>query len=82
MDIKAPRLLSNFRNISAAVHIHAPPAVVWGLLTDYERLAEVVPSLAVNRVLDRWEGGARLFQVSESRRQKSPNFIGQIEAFS
>eukprot|EP00467_Chlorarachnion_reptans_P019446 CAMPEP_0114488896 /NCGR_PEP_ID=MMETSP0109-20121206/1582_1 /TAXON_ID=29199 /ORGANISM="Chlorarachnion reptans, Strain CCCM449" /LENGTH=364 /DNA_ID=CAMNT_0001665335 /DNA_START=329 /DNA_END=1426 /DNA_ORIENTATION=- len=70
VDIQNPSKgskMSNFRNVTASVIIHAPPGVVWQLLTDYEHLGEVVPNLAVNEVLDRWEGGAKIYQVGEQR---------------
>ncbi|GAB5365126.1 hypothetical protein AAMO2058_001030000 [Amorphochlora amoebiformis] len=65
--IQSPGRLSNYRNLTAAVYIPVPPSVVWEILTDYDRLEEVVPSLASNRVIDRWPGGARLLQIGEQR---------------
>mmetsp|Transcript_20474 Transcript_20474/g.28581 ORF Transcript_20474/g.28581 Transcript_20474/m.28581 type:complete len:445 (+) Transcript_20474:183-1517(+) len=68
VEIFAPRSSHpNFRNLTAEVHIDANPSIVWKLLTDYEHLDKIVPNLAENRVLDRWEGGARLLQVGEQR---------------
>mmetsp|Transcript_5375 Transcript_5375/g.10285 ORF Transcript_5375/g.10285 Transcript_5375/m.10285 type:complete len:434 (-) Transcript_5375:428-1729(-) len=67
VSITAPRTLSNFRNVTAAIRVNADPKVVWDLLTDYDQLAEIVPSLASNHVLERWEGGARVYQVGEQR---------------
>lgn len=43
VEIRSPRgsKLSNFRNINASVLIHAPPCVVYKLLTDYDNLDKV-----------------------------------------
>lgn len=53
------------RVLVAAVDIAAPPAAVWGALTDYERLADFIPSLETNECLshDPAAGTARLRQV-------------------
>jgi len=53
------------RVLVAAVDIAAPPSAVWGALTDYERLAEFIPSLERNECLarDAERGTARLRQV-------------------
>ena len=54
----------NARRIFATVDIHASFESVWKVLTDYEGLQRVVPSLVKNDVLYRTEkGGARLSQV-------------------
>lgn len=52
------------REVWARVDIAAPAELVWRTLTDYERLSDIVPSLDVNRVLQRWTGGVRLEQVA------------------
>jgi hypothetical protein len=51
------------REVWALVDVLAPAEFVWRTLTDYERLADIVPSLDENRVVSRWAGGARLEQV-------------------
>ncbi|HEX4329711.1 MAG TPA: SRPBCC family protein, partial [Burkholderiales bacterium] len=35
------------------VRIHARPAVIWGTLTDYDKLAQFVPGMTSSRVLER-----------------------------
>jgi ribosome-associated toxin RatA of RatAB toxin-antitoxin module len=53
------------RVLVAAVDIAAPPSAVWAALTDYERLADFIPSLEANECLahDPQQGTARLRQV-------------------
>ena len=54
----------NARRIFATVDVHASSDGVWNVLTAYEKLQRVVPSLVKNDVLFRTEeGGARLSQV-------------------
>jgi len=67
--ISAPQHLAftNFRNVTAEIKINALPKIVWNLITDYENLHKIVPNLAVNQVVERWDGGARLLQVGEQR---------------
>lgn len=56
----------NSRRVSASIQVTAPLISVWSVLTDYYRLANYVPSLAKNEVLELREGGARLLQVGRS----------------
>jgi hypothetical protein len=39
--------------IHAAVHVAAPPKLVWETLTDYEHLREFIPGVSSSRVLER-----------------------------
>lgn len=55
----------NTRRIQARIGIAAPLEILWGVLTDYARLAEFIPSLATNEVLEPRTNGARLLQVGE-----------------
>lgn len=55
----------NKRRIVVAIPVDAPLEALWNVLTDYERLAEFLPGLAVCEVQDRWQNGARLFQIGE-----------------
>merc|ERR1719235_1534485 len=56
----------NARRIFAGIDIQAPVEDVWKILTDYERLENVVPNLVENTVLDRWSSGCRLRQVGSA----------------
>ncbi|CAI5461147.1 unnamed protein product [Closterium sp. Yama58-4] len=62
-DASVEVLGSNSRRVSARVVVPASADVVWGVLTDYERLADFIPSLATNQMLQRRSNGARLLQV-------------------
>eukprot|EP00270_Netrium_digitus_P008020 TRINITY_DN2371_c0_g1_i1.p1 TRINITY_DN2371_c0_g1~~TRINITY_DN2371_c0_g1_i1.p1 ORF type:complete len:322 (+),score=37.77 TRINITY_DN2371_c0_g1_i1:57-1022(+) len=55
----------NSRLISASILINASLSSVWATLTDYEHLHEFIPSLVINRLLERRSRGARLLQVGE-----------------
>ena len=54
---------SNSRRIFCAMDIFASVDEVWNVLTDYEHLADVVPSLVTNEVVETRPDGCRLKQV-------------------
>jgi len=56
----------NARRIFCAIDVFAPVSVVWAILTDYERLQEVVPSLVSNQVVERRADGVVLKQVGSA----------------
>ena len=62
--VEIKQLPGGMREVWALVDVAAPAELVWRTLTDYERLADIVPSLDENRVLERWAGGVRLQQVA------------------
>ena len=52
---------NNSRRIFTGIDITADVDAVWAVLTDYENLGNVIPSLVKNDVLERRDtGGARL----------------------
>lgn len=55
----------NCRRIRSEIGIEAPLSTVWDVLTDYERLADFIPGLAVCQLLHRKDNYARLFQIGE-----------------
>ena len=58
----------NSRRIFTGIDILAKVDDIWSVLTDYENLQEVVPSLVKNEVLERKEnGGAVLLQVGGAK---------------
>lgn len=63
VDIEIKKLGRNSRRIVSSIDIEACLDTVWNLLTDYEKLADFIPSLAVNQLLERRDNFARLFQV-------------------
>ncbi|KAL3688109.1 hypothetical protein R1sor_014418 [Riccia sorocarpa] len=65
VEVKVEKTGSNTRKITAKISVGASLEDVWSILTDYERLADFIPGLAVNELLDRRENGCRLYQVGE-----------------
>ncbi len=53
--------------VRAQATINAPLAVVWGTLTDYERLPEFIPGLKKSRVIARVGATATIEQSGEAR---------------
>jgi ribosome-associated toxin RatA of RatAB toxin-antitoxin module len=51
------------RQISARIQIPHPVEKVWQVLTDYDRLADFIPSLAKSQKIEHPQGGIRLEQV-------------------
>jgi len=58
---------SNARRIFTGIDINCDIDRVWNVLTCYEKLHEVVPSLVKNEVLYRTDHGARLSQVGGAK---------------
>ena len=54
---------SNARRIFTGIDINCNIDQVWGILTDYDNLHEVIPSLVKNEVVYKTARGARLSQV-------------------
>lgn len=65
LDLKIEKSGKNSRRITAKIEVEAPLDAVWNVLTDYERLADFIPGLAVCQLLERRENGARLLQIGE-----------------
>ena len=63
MDVEVVVAPLNSRILVAGVEVQAPVEVVWGCLTDYDRLQEFVPGLAENECLEDRSEGALLRQV-------------------
>ncbi|KAJ8905972.1 hypothetical protein NDN08_002473 [Rhodosorus marinus] len=60
VDIQRPA--ANKRKISSSIIIQEPTSVVWKVLTDYNRLAEFIPNLAISRRRFHPNGGIRIEQ--------------------
>jgi len=56
----------NARRIFSAIDIFASVDDVWGVLTAYDHLQDVVPSLLSNKVVERSAGGCRMEQVGSA----------------
>ncbi|CAM6128233.1 unnamed protein product [Calypogeia fissa] len=65
VEVQIEKLGNNSRKIVAKITIEAPLDNVWAILTDYEHLADFIPGLAVNELLEKRHNGARLYQVGE-----------------
>ncbi|GFQ05699.1 hypothetical protein PHJA_002714000 [Phtheirospermum japonicum] len=65
IEIEIEKTGKNSRRIRSKVAIRASLQTVWDILTDYERLADFIPGLAVSKLLDKRENFARLFQIGE-----------------
>lgn len=63
VEVETERLEGRQRQISAKVQIPYPVELVWQILTDYEQLADFIPSLAKSRKIPHPQGGIRLEQV-------------------
>eukprot|EP00850_Spirogloea_muscicola_P009617 SM000054S18103 [mRNA] locus=s54:475045:475793:- [translate_table: standard] len=64
-SVKAEKIGRNTRRVSASIRVGAPIEAIWDSLTDYAHLAEFIPSLTVNEVVEVLPTGARLMQVGE-----------------
>ncbi|KAH0469551.1 hypothetical protein IEQ34_001109 [Dendrobium chrysotoxum] len=53
----------NRRRIRSRVRVDADLSTLWRVLTDYDGLANFIPSLAVSQLLEKREKFARLYQV-------------------
>ncbi|KAL5539849.1 hypothetical protein UlMin_045470 [Ulmus minor] len=65
VHIEIDKLEKNSRRIRARVAIEAPLGTVWSVLTDYERLSEFIPGLALSQLLDQKPNYARLYQIGQ-----------------
>lgn len=63
VQIEMERFEDRGRRIRSRVAIEAPLEIVWNILTDYERLADFIPGLAVSQLLQKTPNSARLYQV-------------------
>eukprot|EP00898_Chlorokybus_atmophyticus_P000603 jgi/Chlat1/1543/Chrsp122S08667 len=62
--VEVEKTQRNGRQLQATIKVAAPLRSVWSCLTDYANLAEFIPSLAQNTVLQERSDGARLEQAS------------------
>eukprot|EP01039_Chlorochromonas_danica_P006969 gene6969-7710_t len=67
-EVRIEAAPGNARRIYTGVDIEADIEEVWAVLTDYDHLQDVVPSLVRNEVLQRdSRGGARLLQIGAAK---------------
>ncbi|GAA6621748.1 SRPBCC family protein [Scytonema sp. NUACC26] len=67
VDVQIEKIAERQRQITARLQIPHPVEKVWKVLTDYEALADFVPSLTKSRLLEHPQGGIRLEQVGAQR---------------
>ncbi|KDO86739.1 hypothetical protein CISIN_1g022784mg [Citrus sinensis] len=60
--IEIKKLGRNSRRIRSKIEIDASLDTVWHILTDYEKLADFVPNLAVSQVVEKNDNFVRLYQ--------------------
>lgn len=65
IEIEIEKTGKNSRRIRSKVNVEASLQTVWDILTDYERLADFIPGLAVSRLLEKSDSFARLFQIGQ-----------------
>ncbi|KAF9593084.1 hypothetical protein IFM89_020148 [Coptis chinensis] len=66
IEIEILKLDKNARRISSSkMGIDASLETVWKLLTDYDKLADFIPGLAVSQLLEKVDNRARLFQIGQ-----------------
>lgn len=53
----------NSRRIESRISIDASLDSIWNILTDYERLADFIPGLALSKLIQKGPNFARLLQV-------------------
>ncbi|WYL93781.1 MAG: SRPBCC family protein [Gloeotrichia echinulata IR180] len=75
--VQVDKIADRQRQITAKIQIPHPVETVWQVLTDYEALAEFIPSLAKSRLLEHPQGGIRLEQIG-SQRLLNFNFCARV----
>ncbi|XP_021281105.1 uncharacterized protein LOC110414312 isoform X2 [Herrania umbratica] len=63
--IEIKKLGGNSRRIRSKIGIEASLDTVWKILTDYEKLADIIPGLAVSKVVEKKDKFARLYQIGQ-----------------
>ncbi|KAL5068953.1 hypothetical protein RYX36_019840 [Vicia faba] len=63
--IEVTKLEKNSRRIESRISIDATLDSVWDILTDYERLPDFIPGLALSKLIQKAPSFARLLQIGE-----------------
>ncbi|XP_065859933.1 uncharacterized protein [Euphorbia lathyris] len=63
--IQIQKLGRNSRRIRSKIAINASLDDIWKILTDYEKLADFIPGLAVSKLIDKKDNFARLYQIGQ-----------------
>ncbi|KAI3679129.1 hypothetical protein L6452_38438 [Arctium lappa] len=65
IEVEIEKISKNRRRIRSKIAVEASLPTLWGILTDYDRLADFIPGLAVSQVLDKRKNFARLLQIGQ-----------------
>ncbi|XP_028052491.1 uncharacterized protein LOC114256976 isoform X3 [Camellia sinensis] len=76
-EIEIEKIGNNCRRIRSMIAIEASLQTVWNILTDYERLADFIPGLAVSQLLEKRPNFARLFQCNIERCEDGNSLVGE-----
>ncbi|GMJ00995.1 hypothetical protein like AT4G01650 [Hibiscus trionum] len=63
--IEVIKLGGSSRRIRSKIGIDASLDTVWNILTDYEKLSDVIPALTVSKVVEKKDKFARLYQIGQ-----------------
>ncbi|KAK8485878.1 hypothetical protein V6N13_015279 [Hibiscus sabdariffa] len=63
--IEIIKLGGSSRRIRSKIGIGANLETVWNILTDYEKLSDVIPALTVSKVVEKKDKFARLYQIGQ-----------------
>ncbi|GAV73755.1 LOW QUALITY PROTEIN: Polyketide_cyc domain-containing protein, partial [Cephalotus follicularis] len=63
--IEIKKLERNARRIRSMIAIDASLDTIWDILTDYEKLVDFIPSLAVSKLIEKKNNFARLYQIGQ-----------------
>lgn len=67
VSIEIKKLGSNSRRIRSKVEIDGSLDTVWSILTDYEKLADFIPGLAVSQLVEKKDNCARIYQIGQQK---------------
>lgn len=65
VEIEIEKMGKNCRRVRSKIAVNASLQNVWNVLTDYERLADFIPGLAVCQLLEKEPNFARILQIGE-----------------
>ncbi|MGD1910137.1 MAG: SRPBCC family protein [Rivularia sp. (in: cyanobacteria)] len=77
VTVEVEKITERQRQITAKIQIPHPLEAVWKVITDYQALAEFIPSLASSRKLEHPNGGIRLEQIGSQRLMRL-NFSARV----
>lgn len=63
VEVSSEQIQGRERQISARVQIPYPVEQVWQILTDYDHLADFIPSLSKSQRIEHPQGGIRIEQI-------------------